>query len=237
MLDDDDGVALVAQLLERVDESLIVALMQSDAGLVEDVEHVDELRANLCSQTDALALTARECCRLAVEREIVKAHVEKKRHAGAQLLDDLVGNALLAFFEMILDLIEPVAQQVDVEIADLTDVLVPNAIGEGFLLQSFAVADGALLVSQKLRRPFLSGGTVIALDERAQVFHDAVKGHEVVRRGVHLVFVDADLFERAVHQFVDSVLGYVLKRCLEVAVVFAEYRLYLPEDHLVLVFA
>ena len=54
---------------------------------------------------------------------------------------------------------------------------------------------------------------------------------------MHLVFVDAYLFERAVHQFVDSVLGYVLERCLEVAVVFAEYRLYLPEDHLVLVFA
>ena len=150
MLDDDDGVALVAQLLERVDESLIVALMQSDAGLVEDVEHVDELRANLCSQTDALALTARECCRLAVEREIVKAHVEEERHAGPQLLDDLVGNALLAFFEMILDLVEPVAQQVDVEVTDLADVLFPDTIGKGFFFQPFAMAGGTLLVGQEL---------------------------------------------------------------------------------------
>ena len=84
---------------------------------------------------------------------------------------------------------------------------------------------------------FLSGCAVVALDERTQVFHDAVKGHEVVRRGVHLLFGDADLFERAVHQFVDSFFGDVLERRLEVAVVFAENRLYLPKDHLVFVFA
>ena len=41
MLDDDDGVAQVAELFQRLDEALVVALVQADAWLVEDVEHVD----------------------------------------------------------------------------------------------------------------------------------------------------------------------------------------------------
>ena len=38
VLDDEDGVAQVAQVFECMDEALVVALVQADAGLVEDVE-------------------------------------------------------------------------------------------------------------------------------------------------------------------------------------------------------
>ena len=55
----DDRVSDVAQLLQRVDEPLVVALVQADARLVEDVEHVHQLRANLRGQTDALTLATR----------------------------------------------------------------------------------------------------------------------------------------------------------------------------------
>ena len=55
-----DGVALVAQLLERIDESLIIALMQPNARLIEDVEHIDQLRANLRGEPDALTLSSRQ---------------------------------------------------------------------------------------------------------------------------------------------------------------------------------
>ena len=44
---DNDRVADVAQLFQRMNEALVVALMQADAGLVEDVEYVDELRTYL----------------------------------------------------------------------------------------------------------------------------------------------------------------------------------------------
>ena len=42
VLDDDDGVPDVAQPHERVDEPLVVALVQADRRLVEHVEHADE---------------------------------------------------------------------------------------------------------------------------------------------------------------------------------------------------
>ena len=58
MFDDDDGVSQVTQLLERLDEPFVVALVESDAGFVEDIEHVDELGTYLCGESDALALAS-----------------------------------------------------------------------------------------------------------------------------------------------------------------------------------
>ena len=60
MFDHQHRVAGVAQLLEAVNQPLVVALVESDARLVEDVEDVDQLRADLRGQADALALAARE---------------------------------------------------------------------------------------------------------------------------------------------------------------------------------
>ena len=60
VLYDDDGVAYIAERLEGVDEALVVTLVKSDAGLVEDIQHIDELRTYLSGQAYALALTARK---------------------------------------------------------------------------------------------------------------------------------------------------------------------------------
>ena len=60
VLYDDDGVAYIAERLEGVDEPLVVALVETDAGLIQDIQYIDELRTYLCGQAYALALTARE---------------------------------------------------------------------------------------------------------------------------------------------------------------------------------
>ncbi|GMA39470.1 hypothetical protein GCM10025883_15150 [Mobilicoccus caccae] len=67
MLDDDECVAEVAQPGEGADEALVVALVQADGRLVEDVEHPDQARADLRGQADALGLPAREGRRRPVE--------------------------------------------------------------------------------------------------------------------------------------------------------------------------
>ena len=58
MLNDKDGIAVVAQGLQRVNQALVIALMQTDRRLVEDVEDVDQAGADLCGQPDALAFAA-----------------------------------------------------------------------------------------------------------------------------------------------------------------------------------
>ena len=45
VLDDDQRVAEVPQPQQRLDEPPVVALVQTDARLVEDVEHADEARS------------------------------------------------------------------------------------------------------------------------------------------------------------------------------------------------
>ena len=54
------GVAEVAQPLERADQLVVVALVQADRRLVEDVEHADELRADLRREPQPLRLAAGE---------------------------------------------------------------------------------------------------------------------------------------------------------------------------------
>ena len=58
VLDDDHGVAEVAQPHQRVDEALVVALVQPDRRLVEHVEHADQPAADLRREPDALRLAA-----------------------------------------------------------------------------------------------------------------------------------------------------------------------------------
>ena len=56
MLDDDHGVAEITQALERLQQAFIVALVQADAGLIQDVKHTGQARADLAGETNALTL-------------------------------------------------------------------------------------------------------------------------------------------------------------------------------------
>ncbi len=68
-------VAEVAQARERAEQPLVVALVQADRGLVEDVHDADEARADLAGEADALRLAAREGLGAAIETEVVEADI------------------------------------------------------------------------------------------------------------------------------------------------------------------
>src|SRR3954471_3937593 len=70
MLDDDDGVALRLERFERIEEARIVARVEPDGRLVENVEDTAEIRAELCGETDALGFAAGKSFRGAREREV-----------------------------------------------------------------------------------------------------------------------------------------------------------------------
>ena len=59
VLDDEDGVALIAELPQDGDQPLVVARVQPDRRLVEDVERVDERRSQRRREIDPLRLPAR----------------------------------------------------------------------------------------------------------------------------------------------------------------------------------
>ena len=60
MLDHQQGIALVAQRDQRVEQYLVVARMQADRGLVKHIANALQIGAELGGQPDALRLTARQ---------------------------------------------------------------------------------------------------------------------------------------------------------------------------------
>ena len=92
VLDDDDGVAEIAQPGERGEQPAVVALVQADRRLVEHVEHAGEVRADLRGQPDALPFPARERRGAARQREIADADLVEEAQALADLLEDAAGD-------------------------------------------------------------------------------------------------------------------------------------------------
>src|SRR5207237_7788131 len=107
MLDDDDGVAEIAQAPEGDEQALIVALVEADRGLVEHVEHAGEAGADLAGEADALALAAGEGARGAVEVEIVEADIVEEAEALVDLLEDGAGDLVLLGGELLVEGGEP----------------------------------------------------------------------------------------------------------------------------------
>src|SRR5688572_25693193 len=58
VLNDDYGVAEIAQARERRQQLPVVALMQSDRGLVQHIEHPRKVRPDLRCEPDALTFAA-----------------------------------------------------------------------------------------------------------------------------------------------------------------------------------
>src|SRR5688572_17339406 len=116
MLDDDDRVAEIAKMMERAEKRAIVALMQADGRLIEDVEHARKIGANLRRQPDALSFATGQRGRAAAEREISDADVVEKPQPVLDFLEHAPGNQVLALaqVETVEDVVRFADRQVDV---------------------------------------------------------------------------------------------------------------------------
>ena len=84
VLDDDDRVALLLQIAQRGDQPIVVARMQADRRLVEQIQHADQPRADAGRQPHALPFAAAERVGGAIEREVLGADAIEKLPAGAR---------------------------------------------------------------------------------------------------------------------------------------------------------
>jgi hypothetical protein len=92
VLDHQHRVAEVAQVVQRADQALVVALVQPDAGLVEHVHHARQAAADLAGQPDALRLAARQRVGAAVQAQVGEADVVEELQPRADLAHHLVGD-------------------------------------------------------------------------------------------------------------------------------------------------
>ena len=125
VLDDDHRVAEVAQPLQRRDQPLVVALVEPDRRLVEDVQHPDEARPDLRRQPDSLRLAARQRRRRPLQRQVADPNVVEEAQPLADLAQDQPRDLALGLAQ--LERLEPLdrpprrhrRQLVDAEPADL----------------------------------------------------------------------------------------------------------------------
>ena len=54
VLDNDQGIAQVSKLLQCLDQSRVISLVQSNGGLVQDVKYARQVRTDLRGQPDPL---------------------------------------------------------------------------------------------------------------------------------------------------------------------------------------
>src|SRR5208283_4049175 len=141
MLDDEDGVAEIAETLQDVDEALRVARVQANGGLVQDVKRADEMRTQRRGQLDALRFSAGESGGQTVEGEVVEADFVEKLQAGANLFQDSISNFGLRFSKAQLQ--EEFARFFHGELAQIGDGFSGDAHGAGFGAQARAATFGA----------------------------------------------------------------------------------------------
>ena len=96
VLDDEDRVAQVAQPRERRDELGVVALVEPDRRLVEDVQDAHQRRPDLGREADPLGLATGQRHARPVEGQVVEADVDEEAEPGHDLLEQLVGDRPLA---------------------------------------------------------------------------------------------------------------------------------------------
>ena len=237
MLDDDHRVARVAQLLETADQPLVVALVQSDRGFVEDVEHVDEFRADLRGEADALALAARQRARRARQRKIPQPHVHQEAQAFTNLLDDLLSDLPLLFGHLPLNRGHPLRKFRNGHGRDLGDILAGDAELQGLLLEARAAADRTFAVDEELVAPFLAAFRIVVL-RAADVFGDALPREELPpARGAELREIDRQRLGIAVQHGVQRLLRETLDGVVQREIVTAAQHLEDGEEHVVAVLA
>ena len=237
MLDDDHRVARVAQLFETADQPLVVALVQADRRLVEDVEHVDELRPDLRGEADALALAARQRARRTRQRQVTQPHVHQEAQALADLLDDLLGDLPLLFRHLFADRGHPFRKLRDGHGRDLGDILAGDAELQCLLFEARAVADRTFAVDEELVAPLLAAFRIVVLGA-ADILGDTLPRKELPSaRGAELRKIDRQRFGIAVQHGVQRLLGKALDGIVQREIVAAAQHFEDGEEHVVAVLA
>ncbi len=219
VLDDDDRVPEVAQPLERVDQLVVVALVQADRGLVEDVEDADELAPDLGREAEPLRLAAGQGRRGAVEVEVADADVVEEGQALADLLEDAVADQVLGRRQV--ERVHELERARDGQARELVDVELADGDGQHLRLQARALADGARAEAHVLLDPLPLRGRVGLAVAALEARDDPLEREHVRAPAAHAVAVgDVDaLAVGAVEEPVLLLLGQLAPGRVEVDLV------------------
>src|SRR5690606_16081927 len=137
VLDDEDGVALVAQTQEQLVHALHVVRVQAHSRLVEDVGDVGQGRAAVPDHLRALRLAAGERARRAVEGQVPEADLDERVEHLLELVQQRRDGGLV-------QAPDPLGEVADLHRAGVGDADAPDLRGARGGVQPGAVALRAL---------------------------------------------------------------------------------------------
>ena len=91
------GIAQIPKILQGIQQFVIVSLVQSDTGLVQDIAHTYQSGTDLSRQADTLCLTSGQGSGSSGQRQIFQSYIHQESHSGADLLQDSLSDELLLF--------------------------------------------------------------------------------------------------------------------------------------------
>ncbi len=177
VLDHDHGVAQVAQPLQRLDQLGVVALVQADRGLVEDVEDTDQAGADLRRESDPLRLSARQRPGGARQVQIADADVVQEGEALVDLADQQPGDRLLGVGH--LELVDPLQRGPRRELAVLGDRDPTDLDREALRPQPRSLAVRARLLGHVALDPLAHAVRVRLLVAALEVVDDSLEADAV----------------------------------------------------------
>ena len=183
--------------------------MQTDARLIQHVQHAGKRTADLGGQADALTFTAGKGARRAGQCQVIQTHTLQELQPVLDLLHDLAADLPLLFGQIRLIFCNELQLLPDGHLAEFTDVLIPDGHGQHHRLQAAAMAVRALDAGHEAADLFFHPLAVGLAEAALQVLDDALKA-VIVDAAAELVgAVHLDLFAVGA---VSSVKPYFLPR-------------------------
>ncbi len=193
VLDQQHGVAQVAQGAQHLDQAGIVARVQTDGRLIQHVEHAGQPRAEQGRQPQPLRLARRERGGGALEGQVAQANLDQPPDALLQIGHDRLGDQPVLGGQGALQPGDPPGQLAQREPRDLYNVLAGDAHHAGLGAQARPGALGAGLQHQHALKLFqvigiLVGGVLgVAAQQVGDHALEAAFGHGVGRFDLRVV--------------------------------------------------
>ena len=100
MFHHDQRVPLGAQRLQRIQQPVVVARVQSNRGFIQNIQHSAQIRPQLRRQPDALRLPAAQRLRRAVQREVIQPDLFHELQPLLNLVQNILRDQTLRPLEL-----------------------------------------------------------------------------------------------------------------------------------------
>ena len=204
VLHHDQRVAEIPKADQRLDQPVIVALVQADAGFVQDVQHSHQSAADLGGQANALRLSPGQGAGRPVQGQIVQPDVDQEPQSGVHLLENPFGDLRLPVVEF--HIVQECGALGDRQRRDLGDVAATDRHRQAQRLKAGALAGRTWRVSHIAREAFPHRvglrGSVTTLDERDHTLPPSGVGPLA---SIPVPIADNDLLAATVQQHVLNV--------------------------------